>query len=157
MSAGSAHAQIPTRTRSGEDALKVLEFLRGVAYTIFSYTPGGMTRYTWMGWETFLNVRSPTLSSTNWALMRSAVVGPTMISPPWADPAKRAARLVVGPVAVNVHRWPAPAPILVAPPSASPLLMPMCSCTGGNTPPVSSFRCAGRWRMAKDARVAFSG
>src|SRR5207247_124477 len=32
--------------------------------------------------------------------MRSAVVGPTTISPPCADPAKRAATFVVGPVAV---------------------------------------------------------
>src|SRR4029450_5227635 len=116
MSAGSAHAQIPTRTRSGEDALKVLEFLRGVAYTIFSYTPGGMTRYTWMGWETFLNVRSPTLSSTNWALMRSAVVGPTMISPPWADPAKRGAGVVGGPGAGRLHRRAGPRPRVGAPP-----------------------------------------
>ena len=88
--------------------------------------------------------------------MRSAVVGPTMISPLWAEPAKRAAMLVVGPVAVNVQRWPAAPPIFVAPTSASPELMPMCSPIGGNTPPYSSLSCSVLWRMAKAARVALS-
>ena len=57
--------------------------------------------------------------------MRSAVAGPTTISPASAEPANRAATFVVGPVAVKVQRWlPAP-PSLVAPTSASPVLMPM--------------------------------
>jgi hypothetical protein len=56
-----------------------------------------MTRKTLMGWDTFLNVRSPRLSSTKCCRIRSAVIGPTTISPPWAEPAKRAATLVVGP------------------------------------------------------------
>src|SRR5439155_111419 len=55
--------------------------------------------------------------------MRSAVVGPMTISPPCADPAKRAATFVVEPVAVKVHRCDAPTPSLVAPTSASPVLM----------------------------------
>src|SRR2546422_3215278 len=42
-------------------------------------------------------------SRTKWARMRSEVAGPTTISPPWADPAKRAAMFVVGPVAVKVQ------------------------------------------------------
>src|SRR5439155_956216 len=35
--------------------------------------------------------------------MRSAVVGPTTISPPCADPAKRAATFVVGPAAIGLE------------------------------------------------------
>ena len=61
-----------------------------------------MTRNIGIGWLTFLNVRSPRLSSTNCVRTRSAVDGPTMISPPCADPAKRAARFVVGPLAVHI-------------------------------------------------------
>ena len=76
--------------------------------------------------------------------MRSAVVGPTTISPAWAEPAKRAATLVVGPVAVNVQRWLPLPPILVAPTSALPVLMPMCSPTGGKMPPYSSLSCSVR-------------
>src|SRR5207253_719119 len=83
----------------------------------------------------------------------SAVVGPTTISPPWAEPANRAATLVVGPVAVNVQRCPAPVPSLVAPTSASPVLMPMWSWIAGKIPPYSSFSVDVRWWMAKAARV----
>ncbi|HEU5321959.1 MAG TPA: hypothetical protein VFX28_14225 [Methylomirabilota bacterium] len=101
-----------------------------------------------------MKVRSPRLSSTNWCRIRSAVAGPTTISPPSAEPARRAATLVVGPVAVNVQRWPVAPPSLVAPTRASPVLMPMWSCTGGKTPPYSSLRVPVRWRTAKAARVA---
>src|SRR2546423_10498724 len=113
-----------------------------------------MTRKTWMGCETFLKLRSPRLSSTNWPLMRSAVVGPTMISPLWAEPAKRAAMLVVGPVAVNVQRWPAAPPIFVAPTSASPELMPMCSPIGGGSAAHFSLGCSLLWRVAEAGRLA---
>src|SRR5204863_123881 len=61
-----------------------------------------------------------------------------------------AARLDEG----GVRPWPAPPPSLVAPTTASPVLMPMCSATGGKTPPYSSFSVAVRCRMAKAARVA---
>src|SRR2546425_11667357 len=88
--------------------------------------------------------------------MRSAVVGPTTISPPCAEPAKRAATLVVGPVAVNVHRCPAPVPSLVAPTSASPVLIPVWSWIGGEKPPHSSFWLAVRWWVGKGARGALS-
>ena len=107
------------------------------------------------GWETFLNVFSPRLSSTKRFLIRSAVTGPTAMSPPWAEAARRAATLVVGPVAVNVQRWEPAPPSLVAPRSASPVLMPMWSSMAGNTPAYSSFSSRVRCRIAKAARVAF--
>src|SRR5207237_1481611 len=44
---------------------------------IFSYTPGGITLNTGIGWLTFLNVFSPRLSSTQCIRLRSAVAGPT--------------------------------------------------------------------------------
>src|SRR2546426_5941602 len=84
--------------------------------------------------------------------MRSAVVGPTTISPPCAEPAKRAATLVVGPVAVNVHRCPAPVPSLVAPTSASPVLIPVWSWIGGEKPPHFFFQLAGRRLVAEAGR-----
>src|SRR2546426_11868200 len=86
--------------------------------------------------------------------MRSAVVGPTTISPPCAEPAKRAATLVVGPVAVKVHRCPAPVPSLVAPTGASPVLIPMWSWIGGEGPPYSPLGGGVRRRTAKAARGA---
>src|SRR5207249_9040361 len=75
-----------------------------------------------IGCETFLNVCSPRLSSTKCCRIRSAVAGPTTMSPPCANAAKRAATFVVEPLAVKVHRWPAPPPSLVAPTNASPVL-----------------------------------
>ena len=59
-------------------------------------------------------------------------------------------------MAVNVQRCPAPVPSLVAPTSASPVLMPMWSWIAGKIPPYSSFSVDVRWWMAKAARVAFS-
>ena len=78
------------------------------------------------------------------------------MSPPCANAAKRAATLVVEPVAVNVQRWPPAPPSFVAPTRASPVLMPMCSDTGGKIPPYSSLSAAVRCRMANAARVALS-
>src|SRR5688572_17379974 len=126
------------------------------AQTIFSYTPGGITRYTRIGCETFLKLRSPSDSSTKWLRMRSAVVGPTTISSPCAEAASRAATFVVGPVAVNVQRRALPTPSLVAPTTASQVLRPMWSCADGTVPPYSSFRAAVGWRMASAARVTFT-
>src|SRR6266852_2428871 len=45
---------------------------------------------------------------------------------------------------------------VVAPTSASPVLMPMWSMMGGNTPPYSSLRRNVCWWIANAARVAFS-
>src|SRR5213083_2454096 len=50
----------------------------------------------------------------------------------------------------------APTPSLVAPTSASPVLMPIWSWMGGKTPPYSSLRRAVPWWIANAARVAFS-
>src|SRR5256885_17154523 len=99
-----------------------------------------MTRKTRIGCETFLKARSPRLSRTKWARIRSAVVGPTMISPPWAEPANRAATLVVGPVAGKGQRCEAPGPRLVAPPSAPPGVGPHGGVAGGRAAPVAPFR-----------------
>src|SRR2546430_16298086 len=104
-----------------------------------------MTRKTRIGCETFLKARSPRLSRTKWARIRSAVVGPTMISPPWAEPANRAATLVVGPVAVKGQRCEGPGPRLVAPTSAPPVVGPLWSWTGGKTPPESPVKLLVRW------------
>lgn len=50
-----------------------------------------------------MQVRAPRASRMKREEMRSAVTGPTTMSPPSAEPAKRAATLVVGPVAVKVQ------------------------------------------------------